>query len=99
MAVVGKRRWALEAWHYVAEVAQVHNLFAQRHAELVPDGGAALLDEPPDIGGCGISLVHDEVPMRGRYASSPGHVTLQPRAIDQRASRPGDTVRHNVSAG
>src|SRR5204863_5853335 len=82
----------------LVEGAEIDDLLAQLDAEAVADGGPALIDQAPDGGSRRVPFVHNEVAVRRRDAGARERGALHARPIDERAGRPGETVRHGVAA-
>src|SRR3954471_19267485 len=79
------------------EVPEVDDLVPELHAEAVADRAPAPLDQHADVVGGGGSVVDDEVAMRGRDPRAANAHSLESRAIDERAGRPRDPVRHVIA--
>src|SRR5450631_2151450 len=80
------------------EVAKVDDLFPQLDAEPIAHGGTAAINERANVAGARGAVVHDEIAVHGRDPRAANSAVLHARAIDERAGRPRNPLRHDVAA-
>src|SRR4051812_43336640 len=79
------------------EVPEVDDLVPELHAETVADRAPAPLDQQADVSGGRGAVVVDEIAVRGGDPGAADAHPLETGAIDERAGRPRNAVRHMIA--